>query len=116
MGCEYYINKYLKMNFQSIETWYVQIEKNNGYFYFDLDEDDYEYDEKYKEYVKEILTPRMIPIIIYAQNQFVNSKLENKYKVLLEEELNMHNKSNENKIDWKDIIDITKIEKRSERD
>lgn len=117
MGCDYYINKYLRIKFQNIDTWYIQVEEQKGYFNFYLDNDDYEYDEKYSEYVEETLTPILNPIIVYAQNQFVNSKLQNKYKTCIEEELNMYNTEikNENKIEWKDIIDITKIEKRHER-
>jgi len=115
MGCDYYICKYLKIKFQSISPLFIQLEKDIGYFNFCVDEDDPDYDEKYEKYIKEILTPNMKPIIIYEKNQFVNSKLENKYKLFIYEELNMYNKNHENKIEWKDILDIIKIETRYER-
>lgn len=116
MGCDYYICKYLKINFQSIMPLFIELERDSGYFYFNLDEDEPDYDKKYKKYVKEMLTPSMKPIIIYEKNQFVNNKLENKYKLFVQEELNMYNRSHENKIEWKDILDIIKIETRYERD
>jgi hypothetical protein len=118
MGCDYYIYKYLKIKFQNNLPLYIQLEKDIGYFNFneDDDDDDDEYDKNYTKYVKDILTPNMKPIIIYEKNQFVNSKLEKKYKILIEEELKSYNKSHENKIEWNDILDIKKIEIREERD
>ena len=116
MGCDFYINKYLKINFQSISPFHIQLEQNNGYFYFDLDEDDSNYEDEFKTYVTESLTPHMKPIIIYEKNQFVNSILENKYKILIHKELDIYNKIHENNIELKDILDITKMETRFERD
>ena len=78
MGCDYYIYKYLKINFQSILSLFIELEKDRGYFDFYLDEDDIDYEEKYTNYVNELLTPNMQPIIIYEKNKFINSKLENK--------------------------------------
>lgn len=116
MGCDYYICKYLKINFQSILSLFIELDRDKGYFYFDLDEDDPDYNKKYKKYVNEILTPNMKPIIIYENNQFINSNLENKYTFLIQEKLNRYNRSHENKIEWNDILDIKKIETRYERD
>ena len=110
MGCDYYINTYLKINFQSISPFHIQLEQQNGYF--DLDEDD----PNYAKYITESLTPHMKPIIIYEKNQFVNSILENKYKLLIHNELDIYNKFHENIIELKDILDITKMETRFERD
>jgi len=116
MGCDYYICKYLKINFQSILPRFIQLERDQGYFNFDLDEDDADYDEKYEKYIEKILTPNMKPIIIYEKNQFIDTKLENKYKLFIDKELNMYNKNHDNKIEWKDILNIKKIESRFERD
>lgn len=110
---DYFISKYLKIKFQSISPIFFQLEKVRRYFNFYLDEDDPNYEEKYKKYVKETLIPDMKPIIIYEKNQFVNNILENKYKFFIQEELNKRNY--DNKIEWKDILDITKIESRYER-
>jgi predicted NUDIX family phosphoesterase len=117
MGCDYYIYKYLiiKLNNNNFPL-FIELEKDRGYFNFELDEDDPDYDKKYKKYIKKILTPNMEPILIYEKNQFVNSKLENKYKFCIQEELNRFNKSHEEKIDWANILDINKIETREERD
>ena len=112
MGCDFYINKYLKINFQNAMPLSILLEQKKGYFYFEIDEDDPNYiEEEFKTYVTEELTPYMKPIIIYDKNQFVNSLLENKYKLLIHKELDIYNN-----IEWKDILDITKIETRFERD
>ncbi len=94
----------------------IQLEQKKGYFYFDLDEDDPNYEDEFKTYVHDQLTPNMKPIIIYEKNQFSNSILENKYKLLIHEEFDIYNKSNENNIEWGEILDITKIETRFGRD
>jgi len=117
MGCDYYIYKYLKIKFNNNNfPLFIQLEKDLGFFDFDLDEDDPDYDKKYKKYIKQMLTPNMKPIIIYEKNQFANSKLENKYKFFIQEELNRFNNSHEEKIDWSNILDVNKIETREERD
>lgn len=69
MGCDYYIYKYLKIKFSSIYILplYIELERDIGYFNFYLDEDDDDYDKKYKKYVKETLTPNILPIIIYEK-------------------------------------------------
>ncbi len=94
---------------------FIRVENNRGYFDFNLDEDDSTYDETYKKYIQETLTPKMKPIIIYEKNHFVTSILENKYKLFVHKELNIHNENNETNLEYKDILDITKIETRFER-
>ena len=49
MGCDYYICKELKINFQSRLSLFIELEKDRGYFDFDLDEDDPHYNKKYKK-------------------------------------------------------------------
>jgi chromosomal replication initiation ATPase DnaA len=95
---------------------FIQLEEDSGYFNFDLDEDDPDYDEKYEKYVEQILTPSMKPIIIYEKNQFVNNKLENKYRFRIQEELDKYNVNHKSNIEWKDILDVKKIESRYERE
>jgi len=118
MGCDYYIYKYLKINFQGILPLFIKIEEEKGYFNFYLDEDDNNYEEKYEKYVKDILTSVMKPIIIYEKNEFINNKLENKYKLLIDKNINIYNsnQSHDNNIEWKDILDIKKVEIRDERE
>lgn len=110
MGCDYYICKFLEINFHYMDYTRIILERDSGYFHFSLDEDDPDYDEKYKEYVEETLKPIMEPIIIYEDNVFKSKKLEDKYKSLIERELETHKK------EWKDIRKIVKIETRYERD
>ena len=111
MGCDYYINKYLKINFQNAMPLSIRLEMKRGYLNFYLDEDDPNYEVEYEKYVHDQLTPDIKPIIIYEKNQFANSILENKYKLLIHKELDIYNN-----IEWGDILDITKIETRFERD
>lgn len=116
MGCDYYICKCLEIKFHSLFSLTIDLERDNGYFNFYLDEDDPNYNTEYEEYVKKTLENCMNPIIIYENNQFNTKKLEEKYKFLIDEELKSYNKGHEHKKEWKDIIEIVKIEYRYERD
>ena len=116
MGCDYYICKYLDINFKYGEFTMIPLERDSAYFHFTLDEDDPDYDAKYEEYVEETLKPSMKPITIYEDNEFQTKKLEDKYKALIEEELETYNKNREIKKEWKDIREIVKKESRYERD
>jgi len=116
MGCDYYINKYLEIKFQNKNSLRIELESNRGYYSFSLDEDDPDYDEKYQEYVENILKPSMKPIIIFENNQFLTETLENKYKFLIEHEMDKYNKYSECKIGFTDIIKIVKRESRYERE
>ena len=115
MGCDYYIIKSLRIYFQNIPPLCIQIEQSRGDFFFSLDEDEADYEEKYDEYIKDALTPEMKPIIIYENNKFVNSRVENKYTSSIQEHIDIYNKSHETHVVFKDILDITKIETRVER-
>lgn len=112
MGCDYYIDKnlYLYDHYDKILS-FINLEHNRGYYYFDslLDEDEDDYNKEYKEYLKNILEPTMKPIIIYSNNSFNKLSFENKYKKMVERELNYLKKS------FKDIGKIIKEEKRYER-
>lgn len=119
MGCDYYIDKFLKVKFENrMDYIIIDLESDRGYFDFSLDEDDPNYDEKYEKYVEETLKPHMKPITIYDNNDFLTKKLENKYKLLIEEELKNYNKRKEtdSKKEWKDIKKIVKCETRYERE
>ena len=116
MGCDYYICKFLEITFTYGNYTMIELERDYGYYNFSLDEDDPNYDAKYKEYVQETLEPNMKPITIYEDNEFQTKKLEDKYKSLIEEELETYNKNREIKKEWKDIRKIEKMETRYERD
>jgi len=119
MGCDYYIEKILKVKFENRTDYIIiNLESDRGWFDFSLDEDDPDYDAKYEKYVEETLKPNMKPIIIYENNDFLTKKLQDKYKLLIEKELKNYNKGKEtdSKKEWKDIIKIVKCETRYERD
>ena len=98
MGCDYYICKVLEVDFRySISPLIIDLSRDYGYFNFDLDEDDPNYDEKYELYVQETLEPGMKPILIYDYDTFLSLNLESKYKSLIEYELNKYNNNLEDK-------------------
>lgn len=119
MGCDYYICKYLEISFENDKnTLYIEIECDKGYFNFSLDEDDLDYDKKYREYVEEKLKPVMKDIVIYENGQFMSKNIETKYRYLIDSELKKYNddSSSNYQKDWKNIINIVKKETRYERD
>lgn len=117
MGCDYYITKQIEIDFHySIHPLFIELERDQGYYCFSLDEDDPDYDEKEAEYINDTLKPSMKPIFIYEEGNFMSKKLENKYKDLIDQELELYNRYHENKKEWKDIRKITKVEHRFERD
>lgn len=117
MGCDYYIIKELEIYFQySIYVPIcIELERNNGYFNFNIDSDDPKYKELEEEYINNILTPSIKPIIIYEDNQFINEKYEIKYKYMIDNQLKLYNERNEIKKEYKDIRKICKVERRYER-
>ena len=119
MGCDYYICKFLEIKFvNTMFSLTIDLETDRGYYSFSLDEDDPTYDEKYTEYVEKTLKPGMEPILIYEYDQFASKKLEDKYRGLIEEELEIYNRGGGvvQKKEWKDIREIVKKEIRYERD
>ena len=81
MGCDYYIVKELEIDFKCGGfPIHIELECDQGYFHFSLDEDDPDYEEQEKEYISSTLTPYMKPIVIYDETGFKNDKYENKYK------------------------------------
>ena len=119
MGCDYLIEKFLQINFaNTMSDFTIILEIDKGYYSFSLDEDDPTYDEKYTEYVENILKSGMDPIIIYEHDQFTSKKLENKYRGHIEQELERYNNSRSlvQRKEWKDIREIVKKEMRYERD
>jgi hypothetical protein len=119
MGCDYYISKFLKIKFvNSTFELMITLERDTGYYSFSMDEDDPDYDEKYEEYIKETLQPGMKPIVIYEYDIFTSKKLEDKYKPLIDAELERYNNSCGmiHRKEWKDIREISKRERRYERD
>jgi len=53
MGCDYYIIKSLKIKFINDRfPISIELERKQGYYDFDLDSDDSDYDEKEDDYIK----------------------------------------------------------------
>jgi hypothetical protein len=116
MGCDYYIIRYLKVTFEDSTSFDIELERDRGYFDFYMDEDEPNYEEKYREYIQSVLSNEMKPIVIFKDKEFSTLFLENKYKLLIEEELNSFNKNRDLKMEWTNIKKIVKKESRWERD
>ena len=112
MGCDYYIYKSLEIDFHySINPVFIELSMERGYFYeLNLDEDHPDYEEKYKECIREQLESHMDNILIYSDDNFVLPKYDRRYRDMIEEKLKKCKK------EWKDIRKIMKVEHRSERD
>jgi len=107
MGCDYYVIKVLQIYYNDTE--YLEVEINRERCYYDdyqFDEDAEDYDEQLNNYIEDILTVKTEPILIYSNGTFNKSSCESKYKGLVENELNKHNKI------CSDVIKIIKVEKR----
>ena len=112
MGCDFYIDKDLQIyDYNNIIISHINLDKEKGYYWFAsiLDEDEDDYETEYKKYIEDTLQPKMNPILIYSNNSFNKLFLENKYKEMIERELNVLNKT------WNDINKIIKVENRYER-
>jgi hypothetical protein len=112
MGCDYYIEKSLKIYYFNEKIYSsITLERDNGYYYYpSIDEDDENYETIFAKTIEDQLRPTMEPIIIYEDSIFKNNKLDNKYKSMIERGLKKDKK------EWKDIKKIMKVESRWERD
>jgi hypothetical protein len=111
MGCDYYtvkclVIKYSKVNIKKDLNIEIILDQSCGYYWFDYDDDEPDYEEKYTQYKKDILNCIMKPIILYENGHFTNSVVENKYKDIL-------NQYFQNSLI--NIIQITKEEYKYER-
>ena len=104
---QYYIEKHLLLRYNNKELSNIVIDKEIGTFYLPL----FDGDEQVLEYVKNdylttILKPRREAKIIFKYRRFLSRKWEDKYSVIVGEELSRLNKK------WGDLSEIVKLEKR----
>jgi hypothetical protein len=112
MGCDYYIDKDLQLyDYNDIILACINLERRKGYYWFvsELDEDEDGYYEEIRQYKKDILEISMKPILIYSNKYFNKISFETKYKKIIEDELNLFNKT------LNDVSKIIKTENRYER-
>jgi len=109
MGCDYYILKVLHIYYNENDYLEFELDRERCYYFYSYDSDEENYDNKVNEYIKDILTPKMKPIILYSNNNFTNSLFETKYKTIIDNEINKNN------MQWCHIHKIMKVEKRYER-
>jgi hypothetical protein len=104
---QYYIEKHLLLRYNNKELSNIIIDKEIGTFYLPL----FDGDEQVLEYVKNdyltsILKPRKEPKTIFKYRRFLSKKWQEKYSVIVGEELTRLNKK------WGDLNEIVKLEKR----
>ena len=109
MGCDYYIIKLLQIYYNDKDYLDIELERERGDYYWEYDEDEDDYKEKVAAYKKDVLTPRMQPIIIYTACAFKKPIFETKYATLVNDELTKYGKN------WAEITRIVKVEQRYER-
>lgn len=107
MGCDYYILIVLRIYY---ENYFLDIEltRERGYYYYNFDEDEEDYEDKVSNYINNILTPKMNPIVLYDNNNFLKPSFETKYKTIIDNQINKNN------VRWSDIRKIIKLEERYE--
>jgi hypothetical protein len=107
MGCDYYIQKVLRIYFEDDYLSFV-VDTERGYYMDIYDEDEEDYETNVNEYIKQCLTPKMEPIIIY-NGAFNKSNYDTKYKSIVESLIKDCGKK------FSDITKIIKVEVRYER-
>jgi len=110
MGCDYYIAKVLYIYCKCDKDYCVELYRDRGYYYCDLDTDNADNATKVMEYKKRMLTPGIPPMVLYDNGSFKNVHYENKYSYLVNYEIAKYHKN------WNDIVKIVKVEERYERD
>jgi len=113
MGCDYYIDKDLHVyDYNDRIISYIELDHKESYYYFTslFDMSEYGYDKELNQYIKYTLEPLMQPIIIYSNNTFNTLTLKNKYKKIINYELDLLNKT------WDDVNKIIEIEHRYKRE
>jgi hypothetical protein len=104
---QYYIEKQLLLRYNNKELSNIIIDKQIGTFYlplFEGEKEALEYVEN--DYLSSILKPRRVPKTIFKYRRFLSKKWQEKYSVVVEEELSRLNKK------WDDLSEIVKLEKR----
>ena len=110
MGCDYYIVKVLHIYYNEIDYLDFELNRERGYYYYQFDKDEENYEDKVSEYINDILTPKIKPIMLYENNNFIQLSFETKYKTIVDNEINKNN------MRWDHIHKIVKVEKRYERE
>ncbi len=106
---QYYIEKQLVLFYKNRSFSTLVVDREINTFYLPIfDGDEQILKEVEKDYFKYALTPRKTPRIIFKQNTFLCPKWEEKYSVIVGEELTRINKK------WVDLDEIHKCEKRYE--
>lgn len=88
MGCDYYIVKQLKIDFEDGDNYEtIELNREREYFpdnvYNDIDSDDSDYEERLNKQYDEYLKVYYKPIVIYCNGAWKNEKIKNKYEKLV---------------------------------
>jgi hypothetical protein len=116
MGCDYYIETNLCINYNDNMRSHINLDRERGYysgydnFIMEIRDEANNMSEweKMKEYH---LTPQAVPFLIYTNNSFINEYLSRQYKEMVEFEI-----VNNDYKTWDVVKDIVILEERYERD
>uniref|UniRef100_A0A6C0HZ00 Uncharacterized protein n=1 Tax=viral metagenome TaxID=1070528 RepID=A0A6C0HZ00_9ZZZZ len=119
MGCDYYIEQNLWIQYKDKSVNYINLCRERGYYY-DIHYEDFDNGllenyrdtsdslwEKLKEYH---LRPKTEPVVIYANSTFTNVEYSHKYSEMLHYKILNHDCKT-----WDDINEIVVVEERFER-
>ena len=100
----------LHIYYNEIDYLDFELNREKCYYYYQFDEDEEHYEDKISEYINNILKPKMKPIMLYDNNNFIQPSFETKYKTIIDNEINKNN------MRWDNICKIIKLEERYERE
>jgi len=104
---QYQIEKQLLLRYSNKQLSNIVIDKQVGTFYLPLfDGDKQLLDSVDNDYLTSILKPRRVPKTIFKYKRFLSKKWQEKYSVIIDEELMRLNK------EWNDLEEVVKLEKR----
>jgi hypothetical protein len=104
MGCDYYTYTYLDGRFTNGNILYIEVNRIRGYWHFNYprdendddscDSEDYpDFNEKFDEYINDILEQNFPTVKIYENGEFVNPLCCQKYKRIIADELTKNSKT-----------------------
>jgi len=116
MGCDYYIETNLCINYNDNMHSYINLNRERGYYsgydnFIMKIRDEANNMSEWEKMKKYHLTPQAVPFLIYTNNSFVNEYVLRQYKEMVEFEI-----VNNDYKTWDEVKDIVILEERYERD
>ena len=107
MGCDYYIDTYLRIK-TARQDYLISIKQEKGYYGdpYGLDSDEDDYDDQVQEYHEKRMNSHIKPEkIIYENDNYINNRCNTKYDNIIKNYIKNHTGE---PLIFSDIITITK--------